>query len=101
MAVTLADLKTYLRVDEDITEDDALIESLGAAAVSYIEQTTGKAFNDKSDLMCLAEKMLVLHWYENRSTFTTKTNVNEIPDSIRMVITHIALAQAYAGIEEE
>ena len=36
----LEDLKEYLRIDADITEDDVLITSLGEAAVSYLEQTT-------------------------------------------------------------
>ena len=100
MAVTLTDLKLYLRVDADITDDDTLIESLGAAAVSYLEQTTGKAFNDDSELFCLAEKQLVLHWYENRSAFTTKTNVNELPNHLQAIITHIALAAKYPSLED-
>lgn len=97
MAVTLSDLKMYLRVDDDITDEDTLIESLGTAAVSFLEQTTGKTFDD-SALFLLAEKMLVLHWYENRSSFTTKTNVNELPLHLQSIIWHIAQAQFYAEL---
>ncbi len=101
MAVTLAELKAFLKADYDEdTEEDTLIASLGAAAVSYLEQTTGKTFSDDSDLFCLAEKQLVLHWYENRTAFSTKTNVNELPHSLQAIITHIALSSAYAELEE-
>lgn len=100
MAVALTELKAFLKADYDEdTEEDALIESLGAAAVSYLEQTTGKAFNDESDLFCLAEKQLVLHWYENRTAFSTKTNLHELPHSLQAIITHISLASAYNGLE--
>lgn len=95
MAAELAELKNYLRIDEDIKDDDALIESLRAAAVSYIEQTTGKKFDRAAPLFELAEKQLVLHWYENRSTFTTKTNLNELPNHLQAIIWHIAQASAY------
>ena len=46
MAVTLEDLKNYLKVDADITEDDELLKSMMSAAVEYIEQLTGKKFNE-------------------------------------------------------
>lgn len=43
MAVTLKQIKDYLRIDEDLTEDDELIGSLIEAATDYLEQTTGKS----------------------------------------------------------
>lgn len=98
--VTLSDLKEYLRIDADITEDDALITSLGEAAISYLEQTTGKAYNDDSKLMRMAVCQLVLLWYENRTPFTTKTNINDIPNSLNAIIKHIALSQAYPNKED-
>ena len=42
MAVTLEQTKNYLKVDEDITDDDELISSLISAASDYVERTTGK-----------------------------------------------------------
>ena len=97
--VMLADLKEYLKIDQDITDDDSLISSLADAAISYLEQTTGKAYNDDSSLMHMAVCQLVLLWYENRTPFTTKTNVNDIPNSLNAIIKHIALAQAYPDKE--
>lgn len=99
MAVELADLKEFMRIDADLTEDDGLISSLGSAAIAYLEQTTGKKFYADSELMCLAVKQLVLLWYENRTSYTTKTNVNELPNHLQCIITHIALSGKYAALE--
>ncbi len=98
MAEGIVALKEFLRVDADIQEDNALIASLGSAAISYLEQTTGKRFQPNSELMALAQKQLVLHWYENRSAFSTKTNLNELPNHLQAIITHIALVGAYTPL---
>lgn len=95
MAVTLEQAKEYLRIDEDLIEDDELISSLIEAATDYMEQTTGKKYSDNSQLYVLAVKMLVAHWYENRNIFSTKTNVNNLPHSIETIINHISLASKY------
>lgn len=98
MVVELSDLKNYLRIDADLTDDDDLITSLGSAAISYLEQTTGKKFNSDSALMVLAVKQLVLLWYENRTSYTTKTAVNLLPNHMQQIIWHIAQAGAYEGL---
>ena len=101
MAVTLEQAKEYLRIDEDLTEDDRLIENLIVAATDYLEQTTGKKYSADSDLFALAVKMLVTHWYENRSIFSTKTNILELPNSLQAIINHISLATHYASLESD
>lgn len=100
MAVTLEDLKNYLKVDVDITEDDELLKSMMAAAVDYIEQLTGKKFNEDAELFNIAERELILQWYENRTSYTTKTNLNELPHSLSAILRHIALAQHYESLDE-
>ena len=100
MAVTLEDLKNYLKVDADITEDDELLKSMMAAAVEYIEQLTGKKFNEDAELFNIAERELILQWYENRTSYTTKTNLNELPHSLSAILRHIALAQHYESLDE-
>lgn len=98
MAVELTDLKNYLRIDDDLTDDDALLKSLSSAAISYLEQTTGKKFNASAELMVLAVKQLVLLWYENRTSYTTKTAVNELPNHLQQIIWHIAQAGVYESL---
>lgn len=100
MAVELKDLKEFLRIDADLTDDDTLLASLSSAAVSYLEQTTGKKFQDDSALMTLAVKQLVLLWYENRTSYTTKTAVNLLPNHLQSIIWHIAQAGVYERLEE-
>ena len=100
MAVTLEDLKNYLKVDADITEDDELLKSMMAAAVDYIEQLTGKKFNEDAELFNIAERELILQWYENRTSYTTKTNLSELPHSLSAILRHIALAQHYESLDE-
>lgn len=95
MAEGIGALKEFLRIDADMQDDNALIQSLGSAAISYLEQTTGKRFRADAEVMALAQKQLVLHWYENRSAFSTKTNLNELPNHLQAIITHISLAGAY------
>lgn len=101
MAVSLEDAKLYLKVDSDITEDDALIEGLIEAASGYIEQCTGKYNNDDA-LYDLCTKMLVAHWYENRATFYPKPgNLSELPHAITAMIHHISLAAHYPALTDE
>ena len=100
MAVTLEDIKNYLKVDADITEDDELLKSMMLAAVEYIEQLTGKKFNEDAELFNIAERELILQWYENRTSYTTKTNLNELPHSLSAILKHISLAQHYESLDE-
>lgn len=97
--IPLADVKQYMRLDDDLIEDDRLIQDLIVAATKFLEQTTGKAYADDSTLYSLAVKMLVCHWYENRSIYSTKTSVNDLPLSLQAIINHISLSGYYAPLE--
>ena len=60
----LEKLKEYLRVDD--TEDDELISSLQTAAEEYLTNA-GVEKDYKKELYTLAIKLLVSHWYGNRT----------------------------------
>lgn len=95
MAVTLQQAKTYLKVDDDITDDDELISGMITAAEEYVERSTGKT-NDNSSLYDLCIKLLVVHWYENRAIYSQKSgNVQDIPHSVTQMLIHIASSSAY------
>lgn len=95
MAVTLEQAKNYLKVDEDITDDDELISSLISAASDYVERTTGKRA-DGSPLCELCVKQLVVHWYENRAVYSSKPGaINVLPHTVTALLTHIAQCEAY------
>ena len=94
----LADLKNYLRVDADITEDDALISALAETARTYIENTTGKAYVD-AGVFRQCEAMLVAHWYEHRDLSPRSGTVAEYPHAVDALLTHIKFCGAYAAKE--
>lgn len=95
MVVTLEQAKNYLKVDEDITDDDELISSLISAASDYVERTTGK-MADGSPLCELCVKQLVAHWYENRAVYSSKPGaINVLPHTVTALLTHIAQCEAY------
>lgn len=92
----LKDFKNYLHIDDDLTDDDALIQDLMKAAREYIENSTGKVWteNDGSSLMVTCAKLLVAHWYSDR-TIVSKSNVQEFKHSITSMLRLIEMSDAY------
>lgn len=68
----MTEIKNYLRIDEDY--DDVLIETLIKSAEIYLENAGVKVSYD-IELYVLAIKMLVLHWYENRTVIGKTENI--------------------------
>lgn len=62
----LEDLKAYLHVDADITENDAVLKSFMLAGQKYLESATGKAYDDTNELMQIYIKLYVKQLYETR-----------------------------------
>ena len=97
--MTLNDVKQYLRIDADLTEDDVQIQTLIDAATLYVVQQTGKAYVDDG-LYNQAVKFLVSHWYENRELNPSKPGtLAEFPHSLSALINHISTCSAYAYAE--
>ena len=100
--MTLEDVKLYLRVDSDLTEDDTLIQSLMAAAQTYITNQTGKQYLVDDEVWNLVIKLLVSHWYDNRQINPSKPGVlSEYPHSVTALIHHIGLCSAYPYLDGE
>lgn len=82
----LKEAKEFLRVDGE--EDDVLISSLLLATESYVENATGitrEIIGDKEQLLQLYNltlKLLLTHWYENRSAETTGPNFHKLSFSL-------------------
>jgi uncharacterized phage protein (possible DNA packaging) len=90
-------IKNYLRVDDDITEDNAQLRALCDAAEAYITNVTGKRFDPEDPVMTLAEKLLVSHWYTNRGP-VSKGAVAEYGHSLSAVLMHIETSDAYKKV---
>lgn len=69
----ITEIKSYLRIDEDY--DDVLIETLIQSAEMYLENA-GVKVSYNIELYVLAIKMLVLHWYENRTVIGKSENIS-------------------------
>lgn len=92
-------IKNYLRVDDDLTEDDNQLQDLYNSAVIYIENTTGKKFTDDNMLMNLLIKLLVANWYTNRNNNGKTTQTEEYPHSITALINTIKYNSSLKDIE--
>lgn len=65
----LKKVKSYLRLPETATDDDALLASLIQAAVEQVQLETGTSYNSTADIPGLSTVkiwQLVAHWYNNR-----------------------------------
>lgn len=88
MALKLAEMKEYLRVDTD--DQDEVIMSLMAAAREYVYSKTSKRHYignqrdnpaadpvklEDSPVFIIGQKNMVVHWYENRGVETVGASV--------------------------
>lgn len=91
----LEELKGYLRVDADLTEDDQLITALYDTAKQYIENTTGKKY-ESGGVFDTCARLIVAHWYEHRDIAPrTGGGVVEYPHSVDALLNHIKFCTAY------
>lgn len=93
----LSEIKTYLHIVTDV--DDELLQSLQQAAQLYIENTTGKKYDDTNELHKLLCKLLITHFYEHRDAIDTTTGAAVVPHSIDALMYHIANCQLYSESE--
>lgn len=107
-ALTLAEIKTFLRVDSDA--EDALLTAQMTAAQSFIGGKISKTRHITKDengeptyediasdeLYKHAVKLLVAHWYENRAVETVgNKTINKISFTVEAIITHIETCGDY------
>lgn len=65
--MTLADVKTFLRIDSDNTADDDVITRMMASAKIYLESSSGKKYDDTNSVMNSFVLARVKAEYENDS----------------------------------
>ncbi len=85
-AMKLANVKLYMRVDGN--EEDVTIESLYAAAVSYLQNAGIKEPTQEDELYTLAVHGLCLHWYTNRGD-----EQSDMPMGLRTIINQLKFTQ--------
>lgn len=98
MILTLDEAKNYLRIDLD--EDDALLQTLIAAAEGYLKNATGKDYPDldedgnkmEYELEKIYLNLLIAYWYENRTAAATnKSFKGNVPDEFTYITRSLLL----------
>lgn len=107
-ALTLAEIKTFLRVDSDA--EDSLLTAQMTAAQSFIggkisktrhvtkDESGEPTYEDiaSDELYKHAVKLLVAHWYENRAVETVgNKTINKINYTVDAILTHIETCGDY------
>ena len=88
-------VKNYLRIDSDLTDDDAILTQLIEAAKRYISRSMGKKYIEGDPLMQTLTCLLVSHWHTNRNAMNGKSNATEYPHSITAMMQHVEISPAY------
>lgn len=94
----LKELKNYLKLDDDLQNDDNLILSLKAAAIEYIQNSTGKKYVESDELQNTCVRILIADWYEHRSSNINSQLSTAAPQSAMALIKHIALSDKYEAL---
>jgi len=66
----LAEVKNYLRVDDDFTEDDAAIERMVRSALGFIEQRTNHIFQLRANVEYFRNERQYLDIYDTPLTYS-------------------------------
>lgn len=108
MALTLEQMKVFLKVT-DSAEDD-LITAQTTAAAQYLKGQTSKTKHasgtdtsgnttytaiEEDLLFQQAVKLMVAHWYENRAVVVSGTIVTKIDFTVDAIIQHISCCGDY------
>ena len=92
--LTLAEVKTHLRVGSD-TSEDSLITTYITAAREYVEgyqnriylstdeEVTAETMTGVEKAACL---LLIGHWYENRQAVVLGTPPSEVPFAVKALL---------------
>jgi hypothetical protein len=81
--ITVEDLKTYLRISDDLSDDDKkFLETILNSSINYIKNNTGIDDVDKYSDLVIVVFVLCQDMYDNRTLYVDKNNVNKVVSSI-------------------
>lgn len=81
--ITVEDLKTYLRISDDLSDDDKkFLKTILNSSINYIKNNTGIDDVDKYSDLVIAVFVLCQDMYDNRTLYVDKNNVNKVVSSI-------------------
>lgn len=81
--ITVEDLKTYLRISDDLSVDDKkFLKTILNSSINYIKNNTGIDDVDKYSDLVIVVFVLCQDMYDNRTLYVDKNNVNKVVSSI-------------------
>lgn len=81
--ITVEDLKSYLRISDDLSEDDKkFLETILNSSINYIKNNIGIDDVDKYSDLVIVVFVLCQDMYDNRTLYVDKNNVNKVVSSI-------------------
>lgn len=81
--ITVEDLKTYLRISDDLSDDDKkFLKTILNSSINYIKNNTGIDDVDKYSDLVTVVFVLCQDMYDNRTLYVDKNNVNKVVSSI-------------------
>lgn len=101
-ALSLLDVKGYLRLPSGTTEDAYLTDLIAASARMICDQTgknkAGQNDIATDDLFKQAQRQIIAEWYSNRETAVAGSTA-ELPNSATAIIQQIKLSGSYKYVE--
>lgn len=81
--ITVENLKNYLRISDDLSEDDKkFLKTILNSSINYIKNNTGIDDMDKYSDLVIVVFVLCQDMYDNRTLYVDKNNVNKVVSSI-------------------
>lgn len=81
--ITVEDLKSYLRISDDLSEDDKkFLKTILNSSINYIKNNTGIDDMDKYSDLVIVVFVSCQDMYDNRTLYVDKNNVNKVVSSI-------------------
>lgn len=100
--VTLEKAKEYLRIEPDMTDDNAMLSDMMETAKAYIQRSTGKAYKADDLVFDMAILQLTAHWYDTRQQTAAKSGAEyALPFSCKNLMLHISNSRHYAALESD
>lgn len=81
--ITVDDLKSYLRISDNLSEDDKkYLSTILNVSKNYIKNNTGMDDIDKYSDLVIVVFVLCQDMYDTRALYVDKNNVNKVVSSI-------------------
>lgn len=90
--ISTDEIKSYLRITH--TKDDSFITGLIDIAKAYIKEQTGVEYIQNDFVYELALRLMIAHFYNNRSPVSEKT-VSAVPFSLESMLIHLRIRGAF------